>query len=225
MSAAGVTQAELARAVGIKAPSISGWLSGKAKFLRGENLLRAAAKLNVSDAWLATGKGQRERLPGQASIPNAHVADYAMVEGDEDTQGAIAIPLTKARGSCGGGSVNDDEEQRKPIIKEAAWFRRYSVKPKDVMAIWADGDSNADFIVDGDIVFFNTSKREPRTGQFFLIEHPDGLRIKKLRRDIDGTWVLESNNPDKRAFPDEKITPDQAELLVIRGEFIYRQGG
>lgn len=34
MDAAGISQAELARACGVKPPSVNGWLSGKAKFLR-----------------------------------------------------------------------------------------------------------------------------------------------------------------------------------------------
>ena len=58
MSESGVSQADLARACGVKPPSVNGWLSGKAKFLRGENLLSAASALNVSQEWLATGKGQ-----------------------------------------------------------------------------------------------------------------------------------------------------------------------
>lgn len=58
MQAAGVSQADLARACGVKPPSIHGWLSGKSKFLRGENLLQASLALNVRPDWLATGKGE-----------------------------------------------------------------------------------------------------------------------------------------------------------------------
>lgn len=57
MAAKGISQAELARAVGVKPPSIHGWLNGKAKFLRGENLLLAATALGVRQEWLATGVG------------------------------------------------------------------------------------------------------------------------------------------------------------------------
>lgn len=52
-----MSQAQLARACGVKQPSVHGWLSGKSKFLRGENLLRAAEALDVNDQWLATGDG------------------------------------------------------------------------------------------------------------------------------------------------------------------------
>jgi transcriptional regulator with XRE-family HTH domain len=58
MSNAGVSQAALARACGVKQPSVYAWLSGKSKFLRGANLLCAARFLNVSEDWLATGTGE-----------------------------------------------------------------------------------------------------------------------------------------------------------------------
>lgn len=63
MSERNISQAELARRCGVSQPSVHGWLSGKAKFLRGENLLRAAAALRVSEEWLATGQGDMEQRP------------------------------------------------------------------------------------------------------------------------------------------------------------------
>lgn len=57
MERAGLSQADLARACDVKPPSVNGWLSGKAKFLRGENLLKASAALRVNEKWLATGEG------------------------------------------------------------------------------------------------------------------------------------------------------------------------
>lgn len=59
----GISQAELARRCGVKQPSVHGWLSGKAKFLRGENLLKAASVLGVSEDWLATGRGAMDTPP------------------------------------------------------------------------------------------------------------------------------------------------------------------
>ncbi|MGG6966619.1 UNVERIFIED_CONTAM: helix-turn-helix transcriptional regulator, partial [Pseudomonas aeruginosa] len=59
-----VSQAALARACHITAPSVNDWISGKTKSIEGENLLNAAAFLKVSPLWLATGKGpMREHAP------------------------------------------------------------------------------------------------------------------------------------------------------------------
>jgi|GEM_PF-679684 len=49
--------ADLARACGVKPPSVSDWLSGKTKKMEGANLLAAAEFLEVNYWWLATGKG------------------------------------------------------------------------------------------------------------------------------------------------------------------------
>lgn len=60
-----VRAADLARACGIKPPSVSDWLSGKTKSIDEDNLLKAARFLNVHPWWLASGKG--EMRPGQPS--------------------------------------------------------------------------------------------------------------------------------------------------------------
>lgn len=49
---------DLARAVGVKPPSVSDWLSGKSKTMEGENLVRAAKFLKVNPTWLASGTGE-----------------------------------------------------------------------------------------------------------------------------------------------------------------------
>jgi phage repressor protein C with HTH and peptisase S24 domain len=144
---------------------------------------------------------------------------------NDDAEGIGKIVYWDVRGSCGGGFLNDVQMPKGTLIKEESFFRKHALKPQNAFAIYADGDSMAEFIVDGDIVIFDKSKTTPSSGKIFAIEHPAGLRIKVLRRMIDGTWVLESKNPDKRSFPDEVIPPEQSDLLKIYGQFVYRQGG
>lgn len=52
-----ISQAALARACGIKPPSVNDWISGKTKTIEGQNLLLAAEFLGVVPKWLATGRG------------------------------------------------------------------------------------------------------------------------------------------------------------------------
>lgn len=52
-----LSQAGLARACGIKPPSVSDWMSGRTQTLEGENLVRAAGYLGVNAHWLGTGEG------------------------------------------------------------------------------------------------------------------------------------------------------------------------
>jgi len=61
MDAAGIKQVQVARAAGIKPPSVADWLNGKTKNIKGANLVTVAQLLNVSEAWLADGALPRER--------------------------------------------------------------------------------------------------------------------------------------------------------------------
>lgn len=72
MKEAQVSAAELARACGVQPPSVSDWLSGKTKQLRGTNLHKAAERLSVSVMWLGEGRGPMRKgepaLSGQMQI-------------------------------------------------------------------------------------------------------------------------------------------------------------
>ena len=62
------SQAEVARAAGVKPSSVSDWAKGKTKAdgVKAEPLLQAAAFLRVNPMWLLTGRGQRE--PGSPTV-------------------------------------------------------------------------------------------------------------------------------------------------------------
>lgn len=206
-------------------PTIFRITSGESKDPRTNSLEPIAAYFDVTVSQLREHDFAQLGMPtGEESFPGNHKI-RRLVSADETDEPIGEISYWDAKGSCGGGTVNWDETPRGALIKEASFFKKYKLKPENAMAIYADGDSMAEYIVDGDIVIFDRSKTEPRSGEIFLIRHPDGLRIKQLRRQIDGSWVLESKNSDKRRFPDEVIHPEHAELLHIVGEFVYRQGG
>jgi phage repressor protein C with HTH and peptisase S24 domain len=165
------------------------------------------------------GAGYLDRSPEE----NAKTIGLSIAT--DEMQNTGEIQYWNVRGSCGGGFLNFEQMPKGHLIKESTFFSKYGLKPENAFAIYADGDSMAEFIIDGDIVIFDKSKTTPISGQIFAIEHPDGLRIKVLRRSIDGSWTLESKNADKRRYPDEVIQPGHAELLKIHGQFVYRQGG
>lgn len=142
-----------------------------------------------------------------------------------DFPGTVEIPYIEAKDFPRGGSIPRSKEAFKKFYKEESWLLKHNLKPEFLLVLLADDNSMADFIVNGDAVIFDTLKKEPKSGHIYLIQHPDGLKIKQLRREIDGTWILECRNPDKRRFPDERIPQDKPELLNIIGEFVYRQGG
>ena len=223
-----LTQIELAARVGLKQSTLSDLELGKSAGTT--NLAVVAHALGVNALWLETGRGTMDigtssEARNSSAAPLRRAADFDLSSEDGATVDVDRIEYWDAKGSCGGGFLNYTDLPKGHLVKEKTFFAKYGLLPENAFAIYADGDSMADFIVDGDIVIFDKSKTAPRSGKIFAIEHPDGLRIKSIRRNIDGSWILESRNADKRIFPDETIPPDQVDLLKILGEFVYRQGG
>ena len=102
MAIKGISQAELARACNVKPPSVHGWLSGKAKFLRGENLLLAAAALGVSQQWLATGEGAMQADAGSAPVAIAPSQPPALSQALEVVVAALAkVPMDSRKAVAG----------------------------------------------------------------------------------------------------------------------------
>ncbi|MFZ6647745.1 LexA family transcriptional regulator [Undibacterium sp. TJN25] len=227
MQAAGfASQSALSRASGVPQPTINRILNAVGtKGPETETLRKLASACNVSFEWLHEGLGSMQRgsaAEDSAQVRQPHMRINAGNSGDE---GAGAIRFMHASGSCGGGFNNYEDLEKEPLIKEERWFSRFHVKRDDVVAIYAYGDSMADFIIDGDIVIFDTKKTEITSGQIYAIDSPDGLRIKRVHRRADGSLVLTSDNPNKNRYPDELYTPEQSAQLVVKGKFVYRQGG
>lgn len=68
-------------------------------------------------------------------------------------------------------------------------------------------------IDNGDVLFVDSSVREYDGDGIYVISREDDLQVKRLQRMTDGLAII-SDNP---AFRDEKITPADAEHLVIWG--------
>lgn len=91
-----ISQAALARACKVTAPSVNDWRSGKTKTLEGENLLRAADFLRVNPQWLATGKGPM-RLDG----PQPSTTSNTLGEPVELRGGSVPVVGTAKLGPDG----------------------------------------------------------------------------------------------------------------------------
>lgn len=123
MAEAGVSQAELARACGVKPPSIHGWLSGKSKFLRGENLLSAARALGVEQQWLATGIGPRHPSDVVLNEPLTTVRMYSESIQNRDV---VHIPQYEAGGAMGQSLILQGDQPG--IIKHMAVTQEWAQK-------------------------------------------------------------------------------------------------
>nr|WP_312250418.1 S24 family peptidase [Stenotrophomonas geniculata] len=206
-----ITKAELARRVGISAPSVNGWFSGKAKFLRGENLLAAAKALGVSEAWLATGKGSMYSGVQEPSV--SYVAEI------ETPPGYVRFDLFEGGAGMGAGMVNQDYPEVVKTIEVAEWEVRrklgYLPKPGRIQIITGRGPSMKPKLEDGDIVWIDTSCDYFDGDDYYLINIGGETQIKMLQKRGDGLYVV-SVNTDFPAY-----RPDPGDVSILGKALIH----
>lgn len=213
MERSGINQADLARACGVKPPSVHGWLSGKSKFLRGENLLKAAAALGVRQQWLAMGDGPMvEGENGKQSMPVE-----LDLENNPDYPSIRRVKFKLSAGATGFG-VDYRGDLGPPIPFPRSWYERKGLKPDKLFATTVSNGSMEPGLYDSDTVVVNTAQHEPKDGCVFAVNYEGELVIKRLVRD-DGQWWLSSDNPDKTRYP-RKVCH---EGVILIGEIVHKQ--
>lgn len=184
----GMTQVELARQCGVKQPSVSGWLSGKSKFLRGENLLKAAAALDVSDQWLATGDG---------SMARQEETQTTIVPADETHPGYVRLPLLEGYAGMGRGDyIGDYPEVVQFVEVTQEWLadKLRGVPADAVRVITGRGDSMRGQYADGDLVFIDSRVKHFVGDAAYCYRWSGQVQIKRLQLIGDGVVRILSEN-------------------------------
>lgn len=188
MERSGITQAELARACGVKPPSVNGWLSGKSKFLRGENLLKAAAVLGVSQQWLATGEGPMAAAVAPSGSSN--------MEPGPDVKGRVPlVSWVQAGAWCEACTPVDVSEVER-------WLDCPVPHGKSTFVLRVRGDSmtaptgNARTYPEGCLIFVDPERRSPVNGDRIVacLEGCNEVTFKVFK-DEDGRRWLQPLNP------------------------------
>lgn len=207
----GRKQAELVAACGVKAASVSDWLSGKTKSLKAVTAQRAAAFLGVSLLWLTEGRGPVwVKDAGRVATPQP------MEPGPEFV--AVRRARLKLQAGASGYAIEYLNGDSLPIFFRADWFAQKGCKPDRCVALRVAGQSMEPNMYEGDIVIIDLDATRPIDGVPFAANYEGEAVIKRLRRDA-GEWWLSSDNPDKSRYRDKKCTED----VTIIGQVIYRQ--
>lgn len=162
------------------------------KFVDG---IRLAKALGVDPVWLATGVG----------TPNAAASGY------------LAVPIYDVRLAAGTASFAEAADQIGEMPFDRGLLRDLGRHNAEGLAVFiAEGDSMWPTIADGARVVADLKDTRLREG-IFAFRTGDELRIKRLRRLVDGIEIRSDND----RYPPEVVHGDAADELTIIGSVLW----
>lgn len=131
--------------------------------------------------------------------------------GEEPGDAYLQIPEYRVRFAAGNGrtALFDELTDCVPRTYRRDWFVRAGVNPANCKCFKVHGDSMEPMLFDGDSVLVNLAETEISNGKVYAIRYGDELRIKRLYRQLNGTIILHSDNPNHLPR-DEELTESQA---------------
>lgn len=188
-----MTPAILAKRADVPRSTLDRILTGQEPRLG--DAVRLAKATNVELMWLATGRG----------APSAASAGFA------------SVPIYDVRLAAGVASFSDAAEQIGSMPFDLGLLRDLGRTNADGLAVFtAEGDSMWPTIQDGGRVLTNLRDTRLREG-IFAFRTGDELRIKRLRRLVDGIEI----RSDNERYPPEVLTGDAADELTIIGSVLW----
>jgi len=214
----GRSKKALADFCGVSAQAVTKWVrEGK---ITKENLRRAADYFGATldDAYGHTSRREPLEEGEFVTIGSSGGPVHRMEDAYE------FVPSYRVGAAAGHGSYiyTDEPNGMRAYAKE--WLRKEGLNAKDLVMIEVDGDSMWPTICDGDNILVDTSRREIITGEVYVFRIDHELRVKRLRRNMNGTVTVTSDNKADPAFQEETCTVADLALMNIIGTVVHRSG-
>lgn len=235
--AKGVTQQQLADAIGISRVAVSKWESGETKDLKRENLIGIARFFNMTiaevlDVVEPSMAGLSDILDEPARISSQTVKWVDSIgepikewndEADLNPDEFVIIPRYAITVSAGNGHVVHEELQlHQGQAYRVDWLKAMGLKGHDLKSIKATGDSMLPTFGDGCTLLVDFSHKQISEGKVYVIRFGDEIRVKRIHKRADGGIIIRSDNRD--AYPDINIPPDEMGNIEILGRVRHYSG-
>lgn len=204
MADKGLSQAELARMIGVKQPSIFKILSGQT--LNPKNILEIATALNVDPHWLKTGEGDPD-------------PSYRIVEVSEpQNPNTVRIDILDVEASAGNGAYLSPTEQG--VLSQEfdlTFFRQQfgRADAKHLKLITVKGDSMAPTLESGDLLYVDISENYFAADGLYVFTFDGQTFIKRLQK-VGKEMLVISDNPTYKEW-----TFTQDDDVFIHGRVVF----
>ena len=220
----GLTLVEMAKKAGVSKGSQILYEKGSAP---SADYLAAAGSAGADIVFILTGRyGQdfKPRVGTKVQDKDGKVlAEYRGEPGSDGVdrlsqQGFVRLPIyDDVRASAGPGAAVTSE-QSEVISFDRAFLRGLGATPDRCSMIWAHGDSMQPTIPDGSILIIDHGQTDVVNGCIYVLNIADDLVVKRVRRRLDATIEIVSDNA---MYPPEALRADQLQQLRVVGRVVY----
>lgn len=204
MNEKGISQAELARLIGIKQPSVFKILSGETR--NPKKILEIATALNVDPHWLKTGEGGPD-------------PSYRIVEVSEpQNPNTVRVDILDVEASAGNGAYLSPTEQGLLSQEfDLTFFRQQfgRADAKHLKLITVKGDSMAPTLESGDLLYVDISENYFAADGLYVFTFDGQTFIKRLQK-VGKEMLVISDNPTYKEW-----TFTQDDDVFIHGRVIF----
>lgn len=206
MAEKGLSQAELARIIGVKQPSIFKILSGQT--LNPKNILEIATALEVNPHWLKTGEGE----------PDAEFIAYVPAQNEQNALRVDVMDYQAAAYSSGIVNVDYPDVIESIFFTEEGLFKVIGRKSAVGIKLFkVPTDSLSPTINPSDLVFVDTLINNYVAEGIYVFNLNGETYIKRLQRLPTGVIRALSDNP---LYPPFEITDELFDTAEIIGKFL-----
>ena len=200
----GISQAELARLIGIKQPSVFKILSGETR--NPKKILEIATALNVDPHWLKTGEGDPD-------------PSYRIVEVSEpQNPNTVRVDILDVEASAGNGAYLSPTEQGLLSQEfDLTFFRQQfgRADAKHLKLITVKGDSMAPTLESGDLLYVDISENYFAADGLYVFTFDGQTFIKRLQK-VGKEMLVISDNPTYKEW-----TFTQGDDVFIHGRVVF----
>lgn len=176
-------------------------------------IITGFVNLGINANWLLTGDGSMHI--GEVQKESNIVEAVEVVEFNEDF---ALIPNYHVSVSAGYGSLNNDDPSKHHLAFRRSWLRSRNLNPKDLVVVFASGDSMEPTINNGNTILVDMSDTLLKDGSIYVLRFGEHLYAKRLQQRFDGSVCLKSDNKE---YDDQIVRKDELEQLAIIGKVVW----
>lgn len=168
-------------------------------------VIEGFVNLGINANWLLTGEGEmllNDKLPSASQI---EMSEFALIPGYN-----IQI-------SAGNGSQGEQEQVTRKLAFRHKWLKFKGLKEKDLVLVFAKGDSMEPTISDNNTLMLDTNQQILQDGHIYVIRTNDHLVVKRVQNTLNGFYLISDN----KEYKEIELTYNEADDLQVIGRVVW----